>query len=144
MFRPIADLAASGALSFTFDGQPMTARAGDTVAAALLTNGITACRETPVSDTPRAPYCLMGVCFDCLVTIDGVGNVAAVGGIKEKLVSAERAGAEVFFVPSGNCADMDGVGSHARIVSVSTLDDAINALDALADPATEGLVKGCT
>ena len=42
-------------------------------------------------------------------TIDGVGNVAAVGGIKEKLVSAERAGAEVFFVPSGNCADMDGV-----------------------------------
>ena len=71
MFRPIADLAASGELSFTFDGRPMTARAGDTVAAALLTNGITACRETPVSDTPRAPYCLMGVCFDCLVVVNG-------------------------------------------------------------------------
>ncbi|HRL50661.1 MAG TPA: PDZ domain-containing protein [Propioniciclava sp.] len=77
-------------------------------------------------------------------TIDGVGNVAAVGGIKEKLVSAERAGAEVFFVPSGNCVDMEGVSARARIVSVSTLDDAINALDALADPATEALVKGCT
>ena len=74
MFRPIADLAASAALSFTFDGRPMTARAGDTVAAALLVNGITACRETPVSDTPRAPYCLMGVCFECLVIIDGVQN----------------------------------------------------------------------
>ena len=74
MFRPIADLAASAELRFTFDGRPMTARAGDTVAAALLVNGITACRETPVSDAPRAPYCLMGVCFDCLVVIDGIGN----------------------------------------------------------------------
>ena len=31
-------------------------------------------RTTPVSGAPRAPYCLMGVCFECLVTIDGVGN----------------------------------------------------------------------
>ena len=77
MFRPIADLAASGALSFTFDGRPMTARAGDTVAAALLVNGITACRETPVSGEPRAPYCLMGVCFECLVEIDGRQNQQA-------------------------------------------------------------------
>ena len=78
MFRPIAE-AREGAtgttrLGFTFDGKPLTARSGDTVAAALLANGIVACRETPVSDTPRAPYCLMGVCFDCLVVIDGVGN----------------------------------------------------------------------
>ena len=27
-----------------------------------------------MSGKPRAPYCLMGVCFDCLVTIDGVGS----------------------------------------------------------------------
>lgn len=76
--------------------------------------------------------------------IDGAGNVAAVGGIREKLVGAERARAEVFFVPSANCGDLVGVTSTARIVSVSTLDDAIEALDALADPATEGLVKGCS
>lgn len=80
MFRPMSDAgrsrsAGSGArLNFTFDGRPLTGRAGDTVAASLLANGIVACRETPVSDTPRAPYCLMGVCFDCLVVIDGVGN----------------------------------------------------------------------
>lgn len=79
MFRPMAEGrggAPSGAarLSFTFDGRPLTGCAGDTVAAALLANGIVACRETPVSGTPRAPYCLMGVCFDCLVVIDGVGN----------------------------------------------------------------------
>lgn len=74
MFRLMRDAAPAAALNFTFDGRAMTGRAGDTVAAALLANGVTACRETPVSNSPRAPYCLMGVCFDCLVVIDGVGN----------------------------------------------------------------------
>ena len=61
-------------LSFTVDGRPIRARSGDTVAAAMLAAGIEHCRTTPVSGAPRAPYCLMGVCFDCLVTIDGVGS----------------------------------------------------------------------
>lgn len=61
-------------VAFTLDGKPMTARAGDSVAAALLANGVEHCRTTPVTGAPRAPYCMMGVCFDCLVTIDGVGN----------------------------------------------------------------------
>lgn len=74
MFRPMRDATSGASLSFTFDGRPLTGRDGDTVAASLLANGITACRETPVSDTPRAPYCMMGICFDCLVVIDGVGN----------------------------------------------------------------------
>ena len=56
------------------DGQRVAARARDTVAAALLASGVDHCRRTPVSGAPRAPYCMMGVCFDCLVTIDGVGN----------------------------------------------------------------------
>lgn len=74
MFRLMRDAAPAAALNFTFDGRAMTGRAGDTVAAALLANGVSTCRETPVSGAPRAPYCLMGVCFDCLVVIDGVGN----------------------------------------------------------------------
>lgn len=65
---------ARASLNFSFDGRPMQARKGDTVAAALLANGVAACRETPVSGAARAPYCMMGVCFDCLVVIDGVGN----------------------------------------------------------------------
>jgi predicted molibdopterin-dependent oxidoreductase YjgC len=56
------------------DGLPVRARAGDTVAAAMLAAGLDHCRTTPVTGVPRAPYCLMGVCFDCLVTIDGVGS----------------------------------------------------------------------
>ncbi|HRK19426.1 MAG TPA: (2Fe-2S)-binding protein [Hyphomicrobiaceae bacterium] len=62
------------AVTITVDGSALKARAGDTVAAALLAHGVSHVRTTPVSGAPRAPYCLMGVCFDCLVTIDGVGN----------------------------------------------------------------------
>lgn len=61
-------------VSITVDGKPVRARGGDTVAAALLAAGIESCRTTPVSGAPRAPYCMMGVCFECLVVIDGVGN----------------------------------------------------------------------
>ena len=56
------------------DGRPLAARHGETVAAALIAGGISAFRRTPTRGEPRAPYCMMGVCFDCLVTIDGVAN----------------------------------------------------------------------
>ena len=56
------------------DGRSVAAREGDTVSAALLASGHDARRATAVSGAPRLPYCMMGVCFDCLVTIDGVGN----------------------------------------------------------------------
>ena len=58
----------------TVDGGAIEAREGDTVAAALLAAGIVQFRTTPVSGTPRGPLCMMGVCFECLVTIDGVGS----------------------------------------------------------------------
>ena len=61
-------------MTVEIDGKVVCARAGDTVAAAMLAAGIDHCRTTPVSDAPRAPYCLMGVCFECLVTVDGIGN----------------------------------------------------------------------
>lgn len=61
-------------LEILVDGQPVRAREGDTVAAALIASGLDVRRETAVSGAPRLPYCMMGVCFDCLVTIDGVGN----------------------------------------------------------------------
>ena len=75
MFRPMHEGKPADALGFTFDGRALTARAGDTVAAALLANGIQACRQTPVSGAARGPYCMMGVCFECLVEIDGEGSV---------------------------------------------------------------------
>lgn len=73
MFRRLPDPA--GALvPFSIDGRPATAHSGDSVAVALLAAGVETCRTTPARGTRRAPYCLMGVCFECLVVIDGVGN----------------------------------------------------------------------
>lgn len=73
MFRRVPDRIRDQ-VTFTFDGMPITASAGDSVAAALLAAGISACRTTPMSGAPRGPYCMMGVCFECLVRIDDVGN----------------------------------------------------------------------
>jgi hypothetical protein len=63
--------------TFTFDGTAVTGEQGASVASALLAAGRTSFRTTPVSGAPRGPYCLMGVCFDCLVSIDGIGNQQA-------------------------------------------------------------------
>ena len=55
-------------------GSSVVAREGDTVSAALLASGLDVRRKTAVSGAARLPYCMMGVCFECLVTVDGVGN----------------------------------------------------------------------
>ncbi|WIM09783.1 (2Fe-2S)-binding protein [Enhydrobacter sp.] len=72
MFKRLDE--AASIVAIEVDGKTVRARSGDTVAAAMLAGGIDHCRTTPVSGAPRAPYCLMGVCFECLVTIDGVGS----------------------------------------------------------------------
>jgi len=72
MFKILGDTGAT--ITLKVDGRAIRARIGDTVAAAMLAAGIDRCRTTPVSGAPRAPYCLMGVCFECLVTVDGVGS----------------------------------------------------------------------
>ena len=61
-------------LTIFIDGAAIPARRGDSVAAAMLAAGHMACRVTAGAGLPRGPYCLMGVCFDCLVTVNGIGN----------------------------------------------------------------------
>lgn len=60
--------------AFMFEGRSMTARSGDTVASALLAAGEAIFRSSPISGAPRGPFCMMGVCFECLVEIDGVSD----------------------------------------------------------------------
>ena len=72
MFRRLPD--AGGVIAFDFEGRTFEARAGDTVAAALLANGVLVFRTTPVSGAPRGPWCLIGNCHECLVEIDGEPN----------------------------------------------------------------------
>src|SRR5213082_1215820 len=73
MFRRLTE-ASRRALTVEIDGTRVPAQEGDTVAAAMLASGHVVARTSAVSGAPRAPFCMMGVCFDCLVTIDGVGN----------------------------------------------------------------------
>lgn len=58
------------AVAITFDGQPLSALAGETIAAALAANGIVTYRRTR-NGAPRGLHCGMGACYDCLVTVDG-------------------------------------------------------------------------
>ena len=58
---------------FRFDGAEIEALPGETIAAALAAADIVAVRRTR-SGAPRGPFCGMGVCFDCLVTVDGRSN----------------------------------------------------------------------
>jgi predicted molibdopterin-dependent oxidoreductase YjgC len=68
--------AAHSGFTIEVDGRPVAAVPGQTVAAALLGAGITVFRHTPAG-SPRALYCGMGVCYDCLVTIDGLADQRA-------------------------------------------------------------------
>lgn len=73
LFKPLPR-AGARTVTIDVDGQRVSVPAGTSVAAALLGLGDVACRTTPVNAQPRAPFCMMGVCFDCLVEIDGVPN----------------------------------------------------------------------
>jgi predicted molibdopterin-dependent oxidoreductase YjgC len=69
-------LARGAELSLTLDGRTVIAYEGETVAAVLLAEGHIATRRTR-GGSPRGLYCGMGVCFDCLVVVDGVPNTRA-------------------------------------------------------------------
>lgn len=79
MFKPIALPVAQqpAQVQIWVDGQLLVARAGETLATALLTQTREPLRHTAVSGAPRMPFCLMGACFECLVEVDGQPNVQA-------------------------------------------------------------------
>lgn len=59
------------------DERELQVEPGLSVVAALLARGYASTRHTPVSGSPRGPWCLMGTCFDCLVAVDGVPDTQA-------------------------------------------------------------------
>lgn len=58
-------------VAFSFAGQPVVARDGDTVAMALWAAGVAVLRHSSKAAQPRSVLCNMGICYECLVTIDG-------------------------------------------------------------------------
>lgn len=69
---PFRELEEGARVRVSFDGRPLDLPDGANLAAALLAAGVSVFRRTPVSGAPRAPFCMMGACFDCLIEIDGV------------------------------------------------------------------------
>ena len=76
MFRPRPE-ARPATVEVFVDGVALQVPAGASAAAAVLLAGSAAIRTTAVSGAPRLPYCMMGVCFDCLAEIDGQANQQA-------------------------------------------------------------------
>lgn len=70
--RPVG----STALTITVDGEPLSAYPGETVATVLLAAGRRTFRHTE-HGAPRGLFCGMGICYDCLVTVDGEPDVRA-------------------------------------------------------------------
>lgn len=76
MFKRLEDGSAER-ITMTIDGASFKVPPTETVAAALLVSDPGHTRTTPVSGAPRAPFCLMGACYECLVVIDGQPNQRA-------------------------------------------------------------------
>jgi hypothetical protein len=74
MFRKLHKIGAE-AVTIHIDGVPVVAETGESVAAVLLRQAGLWSRTTPVTRSRRAPYCMIGVCFDCLAWVDGVASV---------------------------------------------------------------------
>jgi predicted molibdopterin-dependent oxidoreductase YjgC len=75
MFRLLA--AAPRQVIVELDDVEVSVPAGVSVAAALLYLDRIPTRSSPVTGSARAPFCMMGACFECLVEIDGVSNQRA-------------------------------------------------------------------
>ena len=68
--------ARGAAVEFRFDGRPIAAYEGESVACALFAAGVRTLRTSPRTEAARGLFCLMGSCQECVVTIDGVRQAA--------------------------------------------------------------------
>ena len=92
LFRQLAS-AGDTTVCVTFNDMQFQAPAGSNLAAALLAAGVRRFRGTPVKGSPRAPYCMMGVCFECLVEIDGTPNCqSCLESVRDSMVIRSQEG----------------------------------------------------
>lgn len=76
-------------------------------------------------------------------TIDAEGKVGPIGGIKEKVAGARKAGATMFLVPRENCRDLAGVRTDMKLVRVDSLSSAIDSLHKLNTEGDGAAVPAC-
>jgi predicted molibdopterin-dependent oxidoreductase YjgC len=86
--------AEEGSVTIWFEGRALRAQPEESVATALLANGITTTRTTAVSGAPRGAYCLMGACYECLAIVDGRGGMqTCLTPVREGMRVERQAGA---------------------------------------------------
>ena len=73
----LGDVKKTISIQFTFDGKEYYGYEGDTIASALLANGIRTLRVHEESGNPRGIYCNIGHCYECRVTVDHVPGIRA-------------------------------------------------------------------
>ena len=61
----------------SFNGEPVSARPGQAVSAALWASGQRVCRVTARLQMPRGYYCGDGSCYECVVVVDGQPSTRA-------------------------------------------------------------------
>jgi D-hydroxyproline dehydrogenase subunit gamma len=72
MSRRIGDgVARPLSVEIVVDGRPVPAYLGETLSAALSCAGFQRLRSSPRNGEPRGAFCLMGVCQECVVMVDG-------------------------------------------------------------------------
>lgn len=77
-------------------------------------------------------------------TIDAAGTVGPIGAIRQKLFGARDAGAQWFLAPERNCDEVVGhVPGELRVIAVSTLDDALAALEAIREDGDVAALPTC-
>lgn len=61
-------------VTLSVNGKKVQAYKGETILAALLAAGYKRLKKSPANHDPRSALCGMGVCFECIVTVNGIPN----------------------------------------------------------------------
>ncbi|MCP4391592.1 MAG: (2Fe-2S)-binding protein [Gammaproteobacteria bacterium] len=73
MFRLLDNNTVPELIEIEFDGETVQVPADISLAAAMFYLDALPSRLTRISASPRAPFCMMGICFECNVDIEGLG-----------------------------------------------------------------------
>ena len=88
MFRKLKD-SRKKEIVFFFEGKKLTAFDGETIASALLSSGEIFFRESKINNY-RGPYCMIGICFECLVDVDQMQSLQACQVIVKNNMQVKR------------------------------------------------------
>lgn len=72
--HPVLEFKRGPEITFYFEGKPLQGHLGETVAAALVANGIKVFRYSEKHQRPRGFFCAVGKCSSCLMVVDGKPN----------------------------------------------------------------------